>query len=97
MNLIISGHHFELTDKVKNMVTQKVESKLHGFLPRLHNITIVLTQEKLSIASECTITSDFGEFFAHAAEEQLETSIDKTLAKVLSEIKKKHDKIVTHK
>ncbi len=97
MNLIISGHHFDLTSKVKGFVTYKVETKLQNFESRLHKITVVLTQEKHQVKSECTITSDFGEFFASATEEQAETSIEQTLAKISSEIKKKHDKIVAHK
>lgn len=97
MNLIITGHHFELTNKNKSFITYKAESKLHNFEDRLHNIAIVVTQEKHSVKSECSITSDFGEFFASATEEHFEKSVESVLMKVVVEIKKKHDKIVAHK
>ncbi len=97
MNIIITGHHFDLTDQSKSFITDKAQSRLHNFATRLHNVTIVVTQEKLHMKAECTVTSDFGEFFASSSDEHLETSVEHTLTKVLTEIKKKHDKIVTHK
>lgn len=97
MNIIITGHHFELTGQSKAFITDKAQSRLHNFATRLHNVTIVATQEKLHIKAECTVTSDFGEFFASSTDEHLETAVEHTLTKVLTEIKKKHDKIVDHK
>ena len=97
MNIIITGHHFELTDKSKAFITDKVQTRLQNFATRLHNVTIVATQEKLNIKAECTVTSDFGEFFASSHDEHLETATEHALTKVLTEIKKKHDKIVDHK
>lgn len=97
MNLIITGHHFELTDSQKNFITGKAESRFQSFESRIHNIHVVITQEKLEVKSECTITSDFGEFFASTKESHMETAIEHTLSKIISEIKKKHDKITDHK
>ena len=97
MNIIITGHHFELTDQSKGFITDKTQSRLQNFATRLHNVTIVVTQEKLQMKAECTVTSDFGEFFATSHDEHLETSVEHALTKVLTEIKKKHDKIVDHK
>ncbi len=94
MNLIITGHQFEFEPKDKGMITHKAETKLEKYNSILHNVAIVVTKEHFMIKTECTITSDFGKFFAHASEEKLETSIDNTLAKVIAEIVKKHDKIV---
>ncbi len=97
MNLIITGHHFELSNKDKGFITYKTQTKLQNFESRLHKIAIVVTQEKLTVKTECTITSDFGEFFASSNLEQLEKSLENTLAKVTTEIKKKHDKVISHK
>ncbi len=94
MNLIITDHHFELDQKEKGMLTYKAETKLEKFSKFLHKVAIVVTKEHFMITTECSITSDFGEFFAKSSEEKLETSIDNTLARVISEISKKHDKVV---
>lgn len=96
MNLIITGHHFELTNKNKEFVTEKTNSRLVYFQERIHKVTIVLTKEKNLVKCECTITSDFGDFFASSSEEHLEPAVEHTLTKIVNEIKKKHDKIVSH-
>lgn len=96
MNLMITGHHFELTNQNKGFITYKVQSKLQHFEDRLHKVSVVVTQEKHLVKSECNITSDFGEFFASATEEHFEKSVETMLARINVEIKKKHDKVVTH-
>ena len=97
MNIIITGRHLELTQENKNFIEEKVHSRFVNFESKLHNIGIVIIQEKLVIKSECTITSDFGDFFASAEEELLEVSVEHVLTKAVTEIKKKHDKIIDHK
>ncbi len=97
MNLIITGHRFELTHKHRMFITEKTNSKLQKFESRLHNVTIVVTKEYIYTQVECTITSDFGEFFASATNENLEIAVEHSLAKILTEIKKKHDKNFTYK
>lgn len=97
MNLMVTGHHFDLTNQNKGFITYKTQTKLQSFEERLHKIAIVITQEHYLVKSECTITSDFGEFFASTTEEHFEASVEHTLTKVLVEIKKKHDKMIAHK
>ncbi|MGL4676714.1 MAG: HPF/RaiA family ribosome-associated protein [Brevinema sp.] len=97
MNLIITGHRFELSTENKDFISYKTQTKFQAFEARLHKMMIVVTQEKHAVKSECTVTSDFGEFFASSIEETMESSIEHTLTKITTEIKKKHDKITTHK
>ncbi|MGL5956841.1 MAG: HPF/RaiA family ribosome-associated protein, partial [Brevinema sp.] len=87
MNLIITGHHFDLNTKHKGFITYKTQTKLQNFEPRLHKIMMVVTQEKHAVKTECTVTSDFGEFFASSLEEEMEVSVEHTLAKISTEIK----------
>jgi len=96
MNIIIAGKNIELDQYTKDFITEKVNNKLVAFLTRLHNINIVITKEKNDLICECDITSDFGEFFASGFGATKETAIDHSLDRIISELRKKHDKLVDH-
>ncbi|MGL4367385.1 MAG: HPF/RaiA family ribosome-associated protein [Brevinemataceae bacterium] len=97
MNIIITDRHCELDNKTKSSIDYKVAQKLTNFAARLHNVSIIIDKEKQNFKCECDITSDFGEFFASSENPEISVAVDQTLNKILTEIKKKHDKITIHK
>ena len=54
MNLVVTGHHLELTDSLKNYVSSKM-SKLEKHFDNVTKTNVILSVEKLRQKAEATI------------------------------------------
>jgi putative sigma-54 modulation protein len=75
MQLNISGHHLEITDPIKDYVTNKL-SKLERHHDRITSTNVILSVDKLSQKAEATVHVSGGEFFANSEHDDLYAAID---------------------
>lgn len=75
MQLNISGHHLDITDPIKEYVTNKL-SKLERHNDRITSTSVILSVEKLIQKAEATVHVSGGEFFADSEHDDLYAAID---------------------
>lgn len=75
MQLTISGHHLEVTDPIREYVTNKL-SRLQRHYDRITSTSVILTVDKLSQKAEATVLISGAEFFANSEHEDLYAAID---------------------
>ena len=75
MQLTISGHHLEVTDAIREYVTNKL-SRLERHHDRITSTNVILTIDKLVQKAEATVHVSGGEFFANSEHEDLYAAID---------------------
>lgn len=75
MQLNISGHHLDITDPIKDYVTNKL-SKLERHHDRITSTNVILSVEKLVQKAEATVHVSGGEFFADSEHNDLYAAID---------------------
>ena len=75
MQMTISGHHLDVTDPIRDYVTNKL-SKLERHSGQITSIVVILTVDKLSQKSEATVHVTGGELFANAEHDDLYAAID---------------------
>ena len=75
MQMTISGHHLDITDPIRNYVTNKL-SKLDRHYDHITSTAVILTVDKLAQKAEATIHVSGGEIFANAQHEDLYAAID---------------------
>jgi ribosome hibernation promoting factor len=75
MQLNISGHHLDITDPIKDYVTNKL-SKLERHHDRITSTNVILSVEKLVQKAEATVHVSGGEFFANSEHDDLYAAID---------------------
>ncbi len=69
MQLNISGHHLDITDALREYVTNKL-SRLEKHYDRITSTHVILSVEKLVQKAEATIHVSGGEIFADAQHEE---------------------------
>ena len=93
MQLSISGHHIDVTDALRDYVTQKLE-KLERHYDHITNVHVVLSVEKLVQRAEATLHLSGAEVFADANSEDLYAAIDALTDKLDRQIIKHKEKTV---
>ena len=75
MQMTISGHHLDITDPIRDYVTNKL-SKLERHYEQITSTSVILTVDKLAQKAEATVNVSGGELFANAEDEDLYAAID---------------------
>ncbi len=91
MQLNISGHHLDITDPIKEYVTNKL-SKLERHNDRITSTNVILSVEKLIQKAEATVHVSGGEFFANSEHDDLYAAIDMLSDKLDRQIIKHKEK-----
>jgi len=91
MQLSVSGHHVDLTDALRNYVTEKFE-RLERHDDHITNVHVVLTIEKVVHKAEATLHTSGAELFADAAAENMYAAIDALIDKLDRQIVKHKEK-----
>jgi len=91
MQLSVSGHHVDLTDALRNYVTDKFE-RLERHDDHITNVHVVLTIEKVVHKAEATLHTSGAELFADAAAENMYAAIDALIDKLDRQIVKHKEK-----
>ncbi|NIP13601.1 MAG: ribosome-associated translation inhibitor RaiA [Pseudomonadales bacterium] len=93
MQLSISGHHIDVTDALRNYVTEKMQ-KLERHFDQITNVHVVLSVEKLRHRAEATIHASGTEVFADCDCDDLYAAIDGLTDKLDRQVLKHKEKLL---
>lgn len=93
MQLSITGHHLDITQALRNYVTEKLQ-KLERHYDHITNAHVVLSVEKLRQRAEATIHISGAELFAESDCDDLYAAIDKLTDRLDRQIIKHKEKLV---
>ena len=91
MQLSITGHHVDVTDSLRNYVTDKFE-RIERHDDNITNVHVVLTVEKLVRRAEATLHTSGAEIFADSTHEDMYAAIDALVDKLDRQIVKHKEK-----
>lgn len=96
--LIISGHHLEITPALDKQVREKF-GKIQRMFEIVTSMHVTLTVEKLvqTAKAEITVAGDPNIMFASASTDDMYKSIDEVEHKILAQVSKYHDKLKDHR
>ncbi len=95
MQLNITGHHVEITDSMRNYVSEKFE-RLERHFDHVTNVHVVLSVEKQRQKAEATLHVTGNNLFADAENEDMYAAIDALTDKLDRQIKKHKEKVTDH-
>lgn len=96
MQLSISGHHVEVTDALKDYVSEKLQ-RLQRHADDIVSINAILSVEKSRQKAEATIHVKGADLFANAESEDMYAAIDALTDKLDRQVLKHKEKTVKHK
>ena len=95
MQINLSGHHVEITDALRNYVSDKF-SRLEKHFEHINNVQVTLNVEKLRQKAEATLHVNGGDIHAEAVSEDLYASIDALTDKLDRQLIKHKEKMKKH-
>ncbi len=96
MQIIVTGHQVAITDALREYVTTKFERIVRHF-DHLHNVTVVLSVEKLLHTVEATVNCAANKIVhAEAQATDMYAAIDALVHKLDRQIKKHKEKLTNH-
>ena len=95
MQVIISGHHLEITDALKAHTEDKF-SKLSRHFDKVTDVHVILSVEKLVQKAEATLHFAGTKFFAEDHQEDMYVAIDELVTKLDRQILKHKEKHANH-
>lgn len=95
MHLTISGHHIDLTDPLRDYVTEKL-SKLSRHHDQITTTNVILSVEKLIHKAEATVHVSGADLFATADSNDLYAAIDSLVDKLDRQLIRHKEKIKAH-
>lgn len=81
MHISITGHHVELTDALRNYVTEKF-NRIERHFERVIDIHVILSVEKLAQKAEATIQVNGAKLHAEETQTDLYAAIDGLIDKL---------------
>lgn len=95
MQVIISGHHLEITDALRAYTEEKF-AKLARHFDKVTDVHVILSVEKLVQKAEATLHFSGTKFFAEDEQEDMYVSIDHLVDKLDRQILKHKEKHASH-
>ncbi|MSR17061.1 MAG: ribosome-associated translation inhibitor RaiA [Methylococcaceae bacterium] len=95
MQVIISGHHLEITDALKAHTEDKF-SKLARHFDKVMDVHVILSVEKLVQKAEAALHFSGTNFFAEDHQEDMYNAIDELVTKLDRQILKHKEKNADH-
>jgi len=96
MQLIITGHHLEVTEALKAHIHSKFE-KLARHSDNVADVHVILSVEKLIQKAEATLQVSGAHFFAEDHQEDMYAAIDELVDKLDRQITKHKEKTGSHR
>lgn len=96
MQVIVTGHHLEVTDSLKNYVDSKFE-KLARHFDNVTDVHVILSVEKLVQKAEATVQISGAKLFAEDHQEDMYAAIDAMVDKLDRQIIKHKEKHQNHR
>jgi len=95
MQLSITGHHIDITEALRNYVTDKFQ-RIERHFDRVIDVHVILQVEKLAQKAEATVQVNGAKLFAEETHEDLYAAIDGLMDKIDRQVLKHKDKIQNH-
>jgi len=95
MQIILTGHHVEITNPLREYVNSKME-RLERHFDNVTDMHVVLSVEKLRHKAEATVRIRGSNLFADATEEDMYAAIDALVDKLDRQVKKYKEKRTDH-
>lgn len=95
MQLNLTGRHVNITDPLRDYVTNKF-AKLERHFDHINNVHVILDIEKLSQKAEATLHVNGGELFATSEHADMYAAIDSLIDKLNRQIIKHKEKLSRH-
>ena len=95
MNLIVTGHHLDVTDSLRHYVTSKMD-RLERHSDDITDVHVILTVEKQRQKAEATVKVKGAQLFADAIDEDMYASIDLLTDKLDRQLIKHKEKLKDH-
>jgi len=96
MHVIVTGHHLEITEALRNHVDAKF-AKLGRHFDNVTDVHVILTVEKLVQKAEATVQISGAKIFAEDHQEDMYTAIDNLVDKLDRQILKHKEKTNNHR
>lgn len=95
MNLDITGHHIDLTDALRDYVTEKLK-RVERHFDHLIDAHVILTVEKLEKKAEAVLRASGAELHASAVHEDMYAAIDQLADRLDRQTKKHKEQLRNH-
>lgn len=95
MQLNLTGRHVEITDSLRDYVTNKF-AKLERHFDHINNVHVILDVEKITHKAEATLHVNGGEIFASTEHQDMYAAIDLLLDKLDRQVIKHKEKMTRH-
>ncbi|MDD5319963.1 MAG: ribosome-associated translation inhibitor RaiA [Methylococcales bacterium] len=96
MQVIVTGHHLEVTDALKAHIDAKFE-KLARHFDNVTDVHVILSVEKLVQKAEATLQLSGAKLFAEDHQEDMYAAIDAMVDKLERQISKHKEKTGSHR
>jgi putative sigma-54 modulation protein len=96
MQVIVTGHHLEITDALKAHVDAKFE-KLARHFDNVTDVHVILSVEKLVQKAEATLQLSGAKLFAEDHQEDMYAAIDAMVEKLDRQITRHKEKTGSHR
>lgn len=96
MQVIVTGHHLEITDALKAHIDAKFE-KLARHFDNVTDVHVILSVEKLVQKAEATLQLSGAKLFAEDHQEDMYVAIDAMVDKLERQIAKHKEKTGSHR
>ena len=93
MNIEITSRHFTASDKLKDLINEKI-LKIEKFNSGIMNCHVILTKENSSENVEINAHIKGHDFSAHENGDAFEKSLTNAVEKIAIQIKKQHDRAI---
>lgn len=95
MNLTVTGHHVDVTQSMRNYVTEKMD-RLERHFDNVSNVHVILSVEKLRQKAEATIKVRGATLYADTTDADMYAAIDILTDKLDRQIIKHKEKTKDH-
>jgi len=95
MQLNLTGRHVDITEPLRDYVTNKF-AKLERHFDHINNVHVILDIEKLSQKAEATLHVNGGELFATSVHADMYAAIDSLIDKLDRQVIKHKEKLSRH-
>ena len=95
MNIEITARHFTASDKLKELINEKI-MKIEKFNSGIINCHVILTKENSSENVEINAHIKGHDFSAHESDDIFEKALKNAVKKISIQIKKQHERALPH-
>ncbi len=95
MQVIVSGHHIDVTPSLRSYVENKAE-RLERHFDQITEVHVILSVDKLDQKAEATLQVNGGTLFADALAHDMYVAIDALMHKLDRQLKKHKEKNSNH-